>query len=421
MVYEQLKKRPQKKNSMSQVPQCKINQKGNAHKTGTYIHLNDGSSLYKKDNLGPGNESGTGIIQRKVYIGDISEKEPVTYEDLEMRIKSLLPQIKSQFNIEGAEYLLYVKELADSPDPPPLLESFGGEYTLAIFDGLKEVNVGVGKGVVSYEEAYEKVIGCFPDIDTFIQYVAFYPQIKERYGVVDYDYEPKIIDQHMFSALGAYLRYPTIYTYGKTKDTQKISADKDQGPHTLAHVSVDYLMTKAPDSYDFYLQIPDPNVVYNILIELGVNMSENNKAQRYLYDYTSKYTNCISEKDRGAAIARELMEMHPMAVYGWLSNIKEGPDHQGRSVSGTSLAGKGEKYGPELSLDSGWRIGIAMRDLPSHPRTKQMAEYLRLRLSMAVDEQYIPDIVESLIVNGTYELKPEQLLDPGKFYAVSPE
>lgn len=166
MVYEQLKKRPQKKNSMSQVPQCKINQKGNAHKTGTYIHLNDGSSLYKKDNLGPGNESGTGIIQRKVYIGDISEKEPVTYEDLEMRIKSLLPQIKSQFNIEGAEYLSYVKELADSPDPPPLLESFGGEYTLAIFDDLKEVNAGDGKGVVPYEEAYEKMIGCFPDIDT---------------------------------------------------------------------------------------------------------------------------------------------------------------------------------------------------------------------------------------------------------------
>lgn len=204
---------------------------------------------------------------------------------------------------------------------------------------------------------------------------------------------------------GAYARFPTIYSYGLYKGGNKVDANK-QGPHTLAHISVDYLMNVAPTEYNFENQIPNPDEVFQILVNLGVikdsMVDGDSKLEQYLYSYYNKYNSLEEEIQKGKMLYRELMEMHPMATYAWRGNINKHIAANGTPASRRATAGEGERYGQTLSLDNGWKgVGNTPDNI-----VEEMKNYLALRLSMAVKEDKLENIIDNLIINGTYTINP---------------
>lgn len=207
---------------------------------------------------------------------------------------------------------------------------------------------------------------------------------------------------------GLYNRFPTIYSYSMVTSSQQIN-ENSQGPHTLSHISTDYLLDNMITDSDWRLQVPNPDTVKAILNEIGV--LETNKTKRYLEDYGKKYSNMHYLINEGlkkpTAILRELMEMHPMAVYSWRGNLNK--DAKGVAASKSSLMGKGEIYGNKITVDKRWQpIGISTDKLLTHPITKQMLIFLQLRLSMVIpNPEKQLRIAQELLQNGEYIITDE--------------
>ena len=171
---------------------------------------------------------------------------------------------------------------------------------------------------------------------------------------------------------------------------------------------------KSMETIDFYRrQVIDPDEVKTILKEFNINIEED-KVQRYLNSYRSKFSEWQEFcEDSGAifkkpnALLRELMEMHPMTVYGWLTNLR------GRGVKGLSFAsqrGKGERYGKVITLDRNWNpVRDNSEEMKNTPEWRNMEKYLRLRLSMTIIAKRLDDVVCKLMENGSYTITDEDL------------
>lgn len=205
---------------------------------------------------------------------------------------------------------------------------------------------------------------------------------------------------------GAYGRFPTIYSYGFMNSSGAVSSS-NQGPHTLAHVSVSYLMDHPLPGRDvagiYMSQVISPDEVMAILKSLGVE--DNIKAAKYIEDYQGKYEElqryCTIAQyvlARPNALLRELMEMHPMAVYSWLTNIKTG---NVKRASLRNRSGKGETYGATIYLDKGWQ---SIQTPNKEQYVAHMKEYLARRLSMSIIESRIPKVIEELMKEGSYTI-----------------
>lgn len=208
---------------------------------------------------------------------------------------------------------------------------------------------------------------------------------------------------------GGYGRFPTIYSYGFLNSNGTVNS-ANQGPHTLAHVSVNYLMDhplKDANLLDLYAsQVIPPEEVCGILDDLQIAYDKDGRAQKYVEDYNAKYNEFSMYMDNAAAmfekpnaLIRELMEMHPMAVYGWLTNIRQDASAPAKRVSSKSIQGKGERYGEEIKLDKGWRPIGGNEIYEEH-----MKEYLYLRLGMTVIESRLDEAVKTLMETGSYTI-----------------
>lgn len=184
----------------------------------------------------------------------------------------------------------------------------------------------------------------------------------------------------------AYDRYSTIYAYAYYKPENQLG--EIQGPHTLAHVSVNFLMKEAPSDYDWWQQIPSFDELAEMLEdEMGL---EGSKYERYKKDYISYYADLkntggqLNLKDHGEQI-RKLMEMHPMGTYGWISNMKK--SGSAKSASKQSTQTKGEREGPKMFLDGNWKNTF-------RGYQNEMKAFLKMRLSMVVNN---PELLEEKI------------------------
>lgn len=211
---------------------------------------------------------------------------------------------------------------------------------------------------------------------------------------------------------GGYGRFATIYSYSLSDGVNRVNSFI-QGPHTLAHVSVNYLMDHPLESVDrmklYRKQIIHPQKVESILKEFNIDITKG-KAEKYFKSYSRKYEEFQQFCDNPDAIfskpnalLRELMEMHPMAVYGWKQNLCG--ENMVRRASKRSIQGKGEQYGAEIRLDRGWQPrGVLKRQMKKMPEWKNMREYLRLRLSIAIIEECLDNAVDQLMEYGKYTI-----------------
>ena len=302
------------------------------------------------------------------------------------------------------DVMTFLKMLTDSktllPYFPPV------KYIpISMQKSKEDEQMGIYKNVETKE-----YVSIFDNYDELIQYLIAF--ISHQYSVQEADdnYEENSTiappQQSYFHA--TYNRYPTIYTYGMNTGGQ-IDTNK-QGPHTLSHVSINYLMDIAPTGYNYAKQVLGMDDVVKILHDIGVLPKENEylKVDRYLAEYQGKLQNYQYEKEMGRTLVRELMEMHPMAVYGWVSNIKNYIRNKPRAVGHKALAGKGERYGETIFFDLNSKK-MGSKTYRDNLNT-QLKTYLTLRLSMSVKSDRIESIVDTLFNEGEYTLQKEDLL-----------
>lgn len=258
-------------------------------------------------------------------------------------------------------------------------------------DSLKQYNLTMDE-VLRYieeicdnEELKFECLNIPASIEITLQYLA---EKMPKDTVVTPEDIQVLPEEHFNMALtGLYNRFPTIYSYSMAASSQQINENL-QGPHTLSHVSTDYLLDNMMEGYDWRSQVPSPEEVETILCDIEV--LDTTKTKRYLEDYKKKYFDLFFLIEQGlskpTAILRELMEMHPMAVYSWRGNINK--EAKGVAASKKSLMGKGELYGNKITVDKRWRpIGVNSESLSTHPMTIHMLNFLMLRLSMVIPNQ----------------------------------
>lgn len=257
-----------------------------------------------------------------------------------------------------------------------------------LVDYLEKYNLTTDEMLKYIEEICdneEVVYGC-SGIEDVIEQTIQYMNVKMPQDTAETPEDIQILPMGNtdMALTGLYNRFPTIYSYSMATSSQKINENL-QGPHTLSHVSTDYLLDNMRADYKWESQVPSPEEVATILDEIGVR--DTNKKARYLNDYNKKFINMHSLIQKGlqkpTAILRELMEMHPMAVYSWRGNLNK--DAKGVAASKNSLMGKGEIYGNKITVDRSWRpIGVDNQNLDQHPIAKHMLNFLMLRLSMVI-------------------------------------
>ena len=336
-----------------------------------------------------------GYTREEVY-PDVVQRQLVIEDNPIGDAGEFINEIKEWYKADSLAELIG----ADPEYEAKIMEAIG---QLTFFSDFPEEEDGSYMSICSYmaDSMYAErdeengYLFLFPDLDNFIDELKFYFLLRQCW-----DSNTDIAYNDRQSQLaGTYGRYPTIYSYGRAEHTNKPL--NEQGPHTLAHISTDYLMDHVPDGYDFMQQIPDPYTVRNILDNLGVLSDDSKKAYKYLDDYEKKYEKLeefIAVENRIGtspnAIMRELMEMHPMAVYGWQTNLKEGTSAK---TSGDNLKGKYERYGSIISVDNNWRRGAGSSEVYVH----EMQQYLTMRLKMVLmDPEEIDDAVNKLMTHG---------------------
>lgn len=366
------------------------------------------------------------IIQRHLAVvtGEEKPESFIDYATVEqnMSIDDIVTEISNLSQSSDlskiAEYQLatinketvlnYLRLIVESPTPPLQLEYGPDNYSVINSGGI--LSDSNGEEYLAHQS--EERIGVFKNYENLRRYLIEYiirvvvDSSTTAQEQTSDEQTPIIINEEQSSFFySTYGRYPTIYSYGMDTGSNRVSENK-QGPHTLAHSSVDYLMDIAPTEYDFSLQILSPQDVEQLLSRLYVYTEAELKSSKYMQDYFNKYNEFMEKKHQGKALYRELMEMHPMAVYGWLGNIKKGIAEQPIPASKTSRKGKGERYGQTLYFDKQW---ARMKNVGNEDiLNKEMENYLRLRLSMGIKEDRIMNIINTLLTQGQYTIEPEQ-------------
>lgn len=354
-----------------------------------------------------------GVIQRQIVIGGstISEYDMVLQEFL---------------NDDNAKLFLMSKlhEWNGSQDGGAaafneVIEASAGEFEDVLKLLFEEVRhddfmraQDIGNTKWLYCDDIIHLVRCYNDLSSFYMHLAncWLDQTQEDDADTVPEKDEVLSDNESFLQ-GGYGRFPTIYSYGFLKSGGTVSS-VHQGPHTLAHVSVNYLMDHPVKAAEGNLmQLYDNQVIsleemHVILKDLGIEIKENGRAQAYVEAYAKKYMEWQAYKSnpmhifqKPNALVRELMEMHPMAVYGWLTNIRRYTTDPAKKASLKSQMGKGERYGNEIKFDKNWRPVQVNPAYEYH-----MRQYLMRRLGMTIVGERLEQAVNSLMETGSYTI-----------------